>query len=93
MEEKFKKVYTKKLAYELRRMGHKIVRTQANPKKPNLDVYIFREDERFQEDFQVAVERTRNPVAQRKRELIKNIDNLSQDEMKELLNLTYHFEK
>lgn len=89
--EKLKKVYTKKLAYELRRMGHKIVMTQVNPNKPNLDVYIFAEDEKFNEDFGIAVERTRNPELKRKQELINRIDELSQEEMKELLDLTYRF--
>ena len=59
MEEK--RVYTKRLAYELRRMGHKIIAVVPNLKKPQFDVYIFRNTERFQKDFAVALERAEQP--------------------------------
>lgn len=59
--EKEKKVYTQRLAYELRRMGHKIIAVVPNIRKPQFDVYIFRNTERFQKDFAEAVERAKQP--------------------------------
>lgn len=59
--EKEKKVYTQRLAYELRRMGHKIIAVVPNIRKPQFDVYIFENTERFQKDFAEAVERAKQP--------------------------------
>lgn len=43
-----KKIYTKKLALELRRRGFSIIRTEPNYKKPQFDVYIFRDTPAFE---------------------------------------------
>lgn len=50
-----KKIYTKRLAYELRMLGNKIVRVEANPTKPQFDVYVFKNDERFQASYPQAL--------------------------------------
>lgn len=50
-----KKIYTRKLAYELRMLGNKIVRVEANPTKPQFDVYVFKNDERFQSSYPQAL--------------------------------------
>lgn len=50
-----KKIYTRRLAYELRMLGNKIVRVEANPTKPQFDVYVFKNDERFQASYVQAV--------------------------------------
>ena len=44
-----KTIYTRKLAYELRKLGFKIIRTDPNPYKPELDMYIFEDTLEFQE--------------------------------------------
>lgn len=44
-----KKIYTRKLAYELRKMGFKILRTEPNPYKPEFNLYIFEDTPEFQE--------------------------------------------
>lgn len=59
--EKEKKVYTQRLAYELRRMGHKIIAVVPNIKKPQFDVYVFENSERLQKDFAEAVARAKQP--------------------------------
>ena len=38
---KTKTIYTKRLAYELRKLGFKILRTEPNQKNPFFDNYIF----------------------------------------------------
>lgn len=38
-------IYTKKLAYELRKQGFKLLRTGINENYPQLDTYIFEESE------------------------------------------------
>lgn len=43
-----KKIFTKRLALELRRKGLDIIATEPNYKKPQLDVYIFEDTEKFQ---------------------------------------------
>lgn len=37
-----RKIYTKKLAYELRKRGYTILRTVPNEEKPQYDNYIFK---------------------------------------------------
>ena len=44
-----KTIYTRKLAYELRKMGFKILHTDPNPYKPEFDMYIFKDTPEFQE--------------------------------------------
>lgn len=57
MEQKIelKRIYTRKLAYELRMLGNKIVKVEANPTKPQFDVYVFKNDERFQSSYPQAL--------------------------------------
>ena len=43
----YKKIFTKKLAYELRARGCKLLATEVNIYKPQYDVYIFEETEYF----------------------------------------------
>ena len=41
MQEKI--IYTKRLAYELRKQGYPIVRVEVNPNKPQFDCWVFEE--------------------------------------------------
>lgn len=41
MQQKTKTIYTKRLAYELRKKGFKILYTEPNQKNPFYDNYIF----------------------------------------------------
>lgn len=41
-------IYSKWLAYELRKRGFKILRTGVNPNFPQFDTYIFQDCEEFQ---------------------------------------------
>ena len=34
-------VYTKRIAYELRKLGFKILRTEINPMRPQYDCWVF----------------------------------------------------
>ena len=38
-----KKIYTRKLAYYLRKQGFNIIRVEPNENKPEFDAYIFEE--------------------------------------------------
>lgn len=40
-------IYTRRIAYELRKMGFPIVRVEINPNKPEFDCYVFEETEAF----------------------------------------------
>lgn len=42
---KTKKIFSKKLALELRRRGFRIIATEPNNYRPEFDVYIFKDDE------------------------------------------------
>lgn len=42
-----KKIFTKKLALELRKAGFDIIATEPNYKKPQFDVYVFEETKTF----------------------------------------------
>ena len=44
---KEKTIYTKWVAYELRKKGFPIVRVDINPNKPQFDCYVFAETEEF----------------------------------------------
>lgn len=46
-----KKIYTRKVAYDLRKMGFKILKTEPNERKPEFDVYLFEDTPEFQEAF------------------------------------------
>ena len=41
---KTKRIYSKSVALELRKMGFKIIRTEPNEKYPQYDTYIFQSD-------------------------------------------------
>ena len=43
-----KKIYTRKVAYELRKMGLKILKTEPNEFKPEFNVYIFEDTPELQ---------------------------------------------
>lgn len=45
MKEKI--IYTRWLAYELRKKGFPIVRVEVNPNKPEFDCYVFAETDDF----------------------------------------------
>ena len=44
-----KTIYTKRVAYELRKMGYPIVRVEVNPNKPEFDCWVFAADDNFYE--------------------------------------------
>lgn len=44
-----KPIFTKRIAYELRCKGCNLLRVEPNWTKPQFDVYIFEEDDRFSE--------------------------------------------
>lgn len=46
-----KKIYTKWLAYKLRTLGHKIIRTEVNPEHPEFDVWVFVDTPKLQNDL------------------------------------------
>lgn len=48
---KTKKIFSKKLALELRKRGCRIVSTEPNNYKPEFNVYIFEETEKFKKEF------------------------------------------
>lgn len=51
-------IYSKWLAYELRRLGFKIIRTDINPNFPQYDIYVFENTPRLlQEMSRLTTER------------------------------------
>lgn len=48
---KYVTVYRMNIAMDLIKMGHKVVSTIPNPKRPDFSVWIFERDETFTEDF------------------------------------------
>lgn len=46
-----KVIYSKWLAYELRKLGFKILRTDINPNFPQYDVYVFEETPRLLQEL------------------------------------------
>lgn len=42
-------IYTKKVAYQLRKQGFPIVRVEINPNKPQFDCYVFENTKAFQQ--------------------------------------------
>ena len=57
---KVKVVYTRWVAYELRKQGLKILRTEPNPKHPELDCWIFKDTTKFQEALEKLSQKGRN---------------------------------
>lgn len=49
-------VFTKKIAFELRKLGYKIIKTEPNVRKPESDVYIFKVKIGFFEDLKRLVD-------------------------------------
>lgn len=41
-------IYTRRIAYELRKQGFPIERVEINPNKPEFDCYVFNNTEAFQ---------------------------------------------
>lgn len=41
-------IYTKRIAYELRQQGFKLLRTGINPNFPQYNTFIFEDSEEFQ---------------------------------------------
>lgn len=54
---KTKKIFSKKLALELRRHGCRIIGTEPNTYRPEFDVYIFKDDEKFEKALSEIMER------------------------------------
>lgn len=50
-------IYTKRIAYELRMKGCKLLRTGINEHHPEFITYIFKDDEKFQEALAVCQKR------------------------------------
>lgn len=48
---KYQMVYKMSYAISLIQMGHKVLMTTPNPRKPELTAWIFEKDETFEEDF------------------------------------------
>ena len=44
-----KTIYTRRVAYELRKQGFKLLRVEINPNKPEFDCYVFEVTEGFYE--------------------------------------------
>ena len=44
-------VFSLKYAGQLTKLGHKIIEILPNPRKPELDMFLFAVDETFDEDF------------------------------------------
>lgn len=44
-------IFNIKYAGKLIKMGHKLLETLPNPKKPDLDMFLFKVDATFDEDF------------------------------------------
>lgn len=45
---KIKKIFRKPIAIELRKLGFRIIGTEVNTAKPQFDVYLFEDTEKFQ---------------------------------------------
>ena len=48
---KYKKIFTKPLAYELRKLGYRIVKIEPNYNRPECDVWNFEVSGNFLADF------------------------------------------
>lgn len=48
-------IYTKRIAYELRKLGFQIVRVEPNPNKPQFDCYVFDATDDFRKAFDTVV--------------------------------------
>lgn len=50
-------VYTKRIAYELRKRGFRIIRTDVNPKHPEYDCWIFEKSPEMLSAFNEIVDK------------------------------------
>ena len=44
-------IFSMKYAGQLMKMGHQVLETLPNPRKPKLDMFLFKADATFDEDF------------------------------------------
>ena len=51
-----KKVYTRRIAYELRLKGFKIIRLEPNPNRPEFNIYVFQSTPELESAFKEIVE-------------------------------------
>jgi len=58
--EKTYTIFTKKMAIELRKLGYKIIRTEPNRDKPELDVYVFSVYGNFVQDLNRLLEENKS---------------------------------
>ena len=49
------RVFSRKVAIELRQKGHNIVNTEPNFNKPQFDVYYFEDRQQLRKDFAAAI--------------------------------------
>lgn len=52
-----KKIYTRRIAYELRLKGFKIIRLEPNPNRPEFNIYVFQNTPELESAFKEIVER------------------------------------
>lgn len=57
-------VYTKSLAYELRKRGFQIVRTGVNKNHPQFDTYIFNNSQKLQDAVHEITESRKNKTTE-----------------------------
>ena len=58
-----KKVYTRRIAYELRLKGFKIIRLEPNPNRPEFNIYVFQNTPELESAFKEVVERQEDVMA------------------------------
>lgn len=69
-QKKIKRIYKKAVAIELRKLGYSIIGTEINPTKPQFDVYLFYDTERFQ----VALTKALAIVEENKKQMANSQD-------------------
>jgi hypothetical protein len=65
---KVKKIFSKRLCYELRRMGFDVIATQPNKYQPQFDVYLFKDTDFFEKALSIAIKK----IEEEKRTKIDN---------------------
>lgn len=50
-------IYTRRIAYQLRLQGFKIIRTEVNPNFPQYDTYVFENSPELQKAFLALVQK------------------------------------
>ena len=46
-------VYSKRIAFELRKLGYKVVKTMPNEKFPQFDIFLFRNEGEITNDLRI----------------------------------------